>query len=286
MTCRYRALARRVLISFTLAAAGCQAPSRPAEGPQARGSETHPTGAGRVGRGPADALLAADVATHELADSVAAIDHAREVVARNISNADTVAFKRTRALCEEDNKLICQLDLTQGSLESTSRPLDVAIQGAGFFKLKVASSLGNGIAYTRNGNFFVNKDGELILGLGDGYKLIPPITVPSNATDVTISQDGNVSVLVTGQTAKQAIGAIKLTQFVNPEGLRLEGGALYTETEASGAPVDNVPGTGGTGQLLQGFLENSNVDLTRESLRLRFLDRWRAAVLRAAGESE
>ena len=92
-------------------------------------------------------------------------------------------------------------------MENTGRQLDVGIQGQGFFKVKILDSIGDGSGYTRNGNFFVNKDGELVLGMGDGYRLIPPITIPTGATDITISQDGTGRVIKAGQTTQDSRSA-------------------------------------------------------------------------------
>ena len=162
-----------------------------------------------------------------------------------------------------------QLDLEQGSLESTDRPLDVGIEGDGFFKVKILDSIGDGIGYTRNGNFFVNNEGELVLGMGDGYKLIPPIKIPPDATDISISQNGNDRGAPRRPGhARRTSGSSELTQFVNPQGLKLLGGSLYSETDASGEPIDSDPGRGRHGQILQGFLEASNVDPVKELVTL------------------
>ena len=214
-----------------------------------------------------------------------------DVVANNLANAETTAFKRSRVNFEDLMYLQLkqpgttdssgeispagtfvglgtkisntQLDLEQGSMEATSRPLDVAINGNGFFAIKVLDSLG-GVGYTRNGNFFVNNKGELVLGMGDGYRLIPPITVPVNATDVNIGLDGTVSYTRNGSTTKQTAGQILLSQFPNPQGLKLLGGSIYVPTDASGPVVNSKPGADGTGQLLNNFLEASNVDPVKE----------------------
>ncbi len=235
-------------------------------------------------------------ALHSAATGLRALSTRIDVVANNLANAETTAFKRSRLNFEDLFYLTLkqpgtvnaagdvspagifvglgtkisnsQLDLDQGSLENTGRPLDVGIQGTGFFKVKILNSVSNGVGYTRNGNFFVNKNGELVLGMGDGYKLVPPVNVPANASDVTISQDGRIDVLLPGQTVKTNVGAIKLTSFINPQGLQLQGGSIYTETDSSGPPVDVTPGDGGTGQLLQGFLEGSNVDPVKELVTL------------------
>src|SRR5262249_40932946 len=145
-------------------------------------------------------------ALNSAATGLRALSTRIDVVANNLANAETQAFKRSRVNFEDLMYLVLkepgtnnnanepspagtfvglgvkisntQLDLEQGPLENTGRPLDVAIQGNGFFRIKVLDTLGDGTAYTRSGNFFRNKEGELILGMGDGYKLIPPIKIP------------------------------------------------------------------------------------------------------------
>src|SRR5688500_2754693 len=146
-------------------------------------------------------------ALHSAASGLKALSTRIDVVANNLANAQTTAFKRSRVNFEDLMYLILkqpgttnaagevspsgifvglgvrvsntQLDLEQGSLESTNRQLDVGISGQGFFRVKIMDSLGDGTGYTRNGNFFVNNEGELVLGMGDGYKLIPPINIPT-----------------------------------------------------------------------------------------------------------
>lgn len=219
-----------------------------------------------------------------------------DVVANNLANAETTAFKRSRVNFEDLMYLMerppgitnaaneispagifiglgvkvsnTQLDMQQGSLEPTNAQLDVGISGDGFFKVKIMDTVGDGIGYTRSGTFFVNADGDLVVGLGDGYKLIPPINIPKNATDISISQDGIVEVGVAGSTTRSKVGDIRLTQFINPQGLKVMGGSIYTETEASGAPLESRPGEDGAGILLQGFLEASNVDPVKELVSL------------------
>jgi flagellar basal-body rod protein FlgG len=219
-----------------------------------------------------------------------------DVIANNLANAETTAFKGSRVNFEDlfyqtvkepgttsGNGDISpagtyvglgtrisntQLDLTQGSLESTGRDLDVGIQGTGFFRVKVLSTLGDGTAYTRNGNFFVNNQGQLVVGMGDGYTLIPPISVPTGVTNITISQDGIITGLKPNTTTPSQIGQITVNQFVNPQGLTLLGGSLYQETQSSGAPITSNPGDQGSGVLLQNFLESSNVDPVNELVTL------------------
>src|SRR3954468_1376114 len=169
-------------------------------------------------------------ALHSAASGLRALSTQIDVVANNLANAETTAFKRSRVNFEDLMYLTLkqpgttngqgdispagifvglgtrvsntQLDLEQGSLESTNRPLDVAIQGPGFFRVKILSTVGNGTAYTRNGNFFVNDQGELVVGMGDGYKLDPPIKIPKGVTDdrITISADGSIDAVLPGAT--------------------------------------------------------------------------------------
>jgi flagellar basal-body rod protein FlgG len=235
-------------------------------------------------------------ALNSAATGLRALSTRIDVVANNLANAETTAFKRSRVNFENLMYLKLkqpgttsalgeispagifvglgvrvsntQLDLEQGSLESTGRPLDVGIQGNGFFRVKILDSVGDGTAYTRNGNFFVNNEGELVLGMGDGYKLVPPVSIPPGTIEITISEDGSIDVLRAGQTTKQNVGQLQLSQFVNPQGLNLLGGSLYTETESSGGPIITTPGEAGAGTILQGFLESSNVDPVKELVTL------------------
>ena len=139
------------------------------------------------------------------------------------------------------------LDMTQGSLESTGVNTDVAIQGNGFFKIKILPNVGDGTGYTRNGSFFTNKNGDLVVGIGDGYELVPPITIPPGATDISVAQDGTVQYTPKGGNTTATAGQIQLSQFVNQQGLKLQGGSIYTETPASGPPIIADPGTNGAG---------------------------------------
>jgi len=161
-----------------------------------------------------------------------------------------------------------EIDMSQGSMQNTNNPLDIGIQGPGFFRVKVLSTLGDGTAYSRNGAFYVNADNELVLGVGDGYQLVPPVTIPTGVTNITISQDGNITGLKAGAEAPTTIGQIKISQFVNPQGLSQLGGSLFQETAASGPPIESIPGDQGSGQLLQNFLEASNVDPVNELVNL------------------
>jgi flagellar basal-body rod protein FlgG len=165
--------------------------------------------------------------------------------------------------------------------------LDVAISGEGFFKVKVADSISDGYAYTRNGNFFINRDGELVIGVGDdAYHLIPSITIPKGTTDITISQDGDIDVIRAGSNSRSRVGRLQLVRFVNPEFLNVLGGSMLTQSEAAGPATDGRPGNNGLGQVLQGFLEGSNVDPTKERLRIRYLQNWRNTITRAVDDAK
>ncbi len=233
-------------------------------------------------------------ALNSAATGLRALSTKIDVTANNLANAETTAFKRSRVNFEDLMYLQLkqpgttnsngdpspagiyvglgtrisntQLDTELGSMESTNRQLDVGIQGSGFFAVKILSTVGDGTAYTRNGNFFRNKNGDLILGIGDGYQLIPQINVPTNVPEdaIAIGPDGKVEFIVPGATTKTLAGQLTLSQFPNPQGLKLLGGSVYLKTDASGDPITGNPGESGTGQILGGFLEGSNVDPVKE----------------------
>ncbi len=149
---------------------------------------------------------------------------------------------------------------TQGNLMQTDNPLDMAIQGDGFFQVTMPDGTA---AYTRDGSFKRDANGAIVTA--DGYFLQPQITVPQNAQQLSIGEDGTVSALVPGSAVPQQLGQIQLARFVNPAGLSPVGGKnLYTETAASGAPVVSQAGLNGTGTLQAGYLENSNVQVVQE----------------------
>jgi flagellar basal-body rod protein FlgG len=235
-------------------------------------------------------------ALNSAATGLRALSTQIDVIANNLSNAETTAFKGSRVNFEDlmyqtlkqpgatnaagdvspsgifvglgTQISNTQLDLTQGAPDQTNREEDVAIQGSGFFRVKVLSTLGDGTAYTRNGNFFVNNNGELVVGSGDGYRLDPSITLPKGTTDITITQDGEIDATIAGKTAKTKVGNLELTTFINPQGLNQLGGGLYQETDSSGPPITGTPGQNGTGQILQNYLEESNVDPVKELVTL------------------
>lgn len=147
----------------------------------------------------------------------------------------------------------------QGNLTSTDNTFDMAIQGKGFFQIKIPSG---DIAYSRDGTFQLNATGEIVTH--DGYTLLPGITIPTNAVDVTINSSGEVLVKLEGQVTLSNVGQIQLAVFANEPGLQAKGDNLYEETSASGSPTTGNPGATGFGSILQGFLETSNVNAVEE----------------------
>ncbi len=154
-------------------------------------------------------------------------------------------------------------DFTNGPMSSTGNAMDLAISGAGFFQV----DLPNGdSAYTRDGSFQTNQNGEMVTA--DGYALVPNITFPAGATQVTISSSGVVSCMVPGQNQPQTLGQIKLTLFPNPGGLTRVGQNLYTPGGASGDPTSVNAGESGSGQIQSGFVEGSNVNIVAEMVNM------------------
>jgi len=153
---------------------------------------------------------------------------------------------------------------TQGNFTQTGNPLDMAIQGLGFFQVTMPDGT---IAYTRSGSFHLDAQGNIVTA--DGNPLQPNITIPANATSVTIGTDGTVSVTESGQTAAQQVGSIQLAMFPNPGGLNSVGNSLYLATTASGDPIVGAPGAAeGLGTIQQNMLEQSNVDIVSEFVQL------------------
>ncbi|MCB9964356.1 MAG: flagellar basal-body rod protein FlgG [Rhodospirillales bacterium] len=147
----------------------------------------------------------------------------------------------------------------QGALEITDNPFDLAVTGDGFFQI----TLPNGdTAYTRDGTFAINQDGDLVTQ--QGYLVQPGITIPADATDVTINESGEVFAKITGQVALSNVGQLQLATFVNETGLDAIGNNLFIESEASGAPTTGNPGEDNYGEIRQGALENANVNVVEE----------------------
>jgi flagellar basal-body rod protein FlgG len=213
-------------------------------------------------------------------------------IAHNLSNANTVGFKSRQiqfqdllyqtlvqpgALAGSQNVVPTGLQvglgtrpasneivLTQGNFANTSNPLDLAIQGNGFFQILQANGQ---LAYTRAGSFHLDREGNIVTL--DGLALQPQITIPPGAQTITIAQDGTVSYSLPGQTAAQNGGQIQLATFQNAAGLNSIGRNLFTPTDASGDPtVGNPGGQEGLGTLLQGYTEQSNVSVVDEFVNL------------------
>ena len=213
-------------------------------------------------------------------------------IANNLANANTVGFKSRRVQFEDllyqnviqpgaaagsQTTVPCGLQLglgtkpvsneivyTQGAFQQTGNTFDLSIQGNGFFQIRLPS--GN-LAYTRNGAFQVDRNGNVVDAQGN--PLEPQITIPNTAQSVTIAQDGTVSYTLQGQTAAQIAGQIQLANFANPAGLNSLGSNLYQPTDASGDPVVDVPGgQSGMGTLQQGYLEQSNVSVVQEFINM------------------
>ncbi len=153
--------------------------------------------------------------------------------------------------------------LTQGNLKQTSNPLNLAIEGGGYFQVLQPDGQ---IAYTRDGAFQLNNNGQLVTA--DGYQVLPNITIPPNATSITIAQDGTISVTVPGSSNATQVGQIQLANFVNPQGLQPIGNNLYLQTNSSGAAITGNPQTNGLGGVNQGYLEDSNTNVVNSMVDL------------------
>jgi len=234
-------------------------------------------------------------ALNSAATGLRSLSYKIDVIANNLANAETNAFKRSRVNFEDllyinqrtpgartaDNQISpagiqaglgvrvsnTQLDFSPGAYEQTGNALDVAIEGDGFFRVQVMEAAGSE-AFTRNGNFFRNVDGDMVVGSQDGYRVLPPVQLPPNAMDITIAADGNVSFRTPGTNTFAAAGQLQLSRFVNPQGLEQIGGNLYRPTDASGTAIDSNPGESGAGIIRQNYLETSNVDPTKELVSL------------------
>ncbi|MEO1022060.1 MAG: flagellar basal-body rod protein FlgG [Bacteroidota bacterium] len=151
----------------------------------------------------------------------------------------------------------------QGSVSETGNPLDMALSGAGFFQVELPD--GN-IAYTRDGNFSLDSTGLLVNN--SGLPLADQIEIPADAIAIEITQDGTVSAIIAGDNSTVELGQIELAKFANPGGLEAMGDNLFAETESSGLPFFGAPGEEGFGVIRQGYLEQSNVDIVTEMVRL------------------
>jgi flagellar basal-body rod protein FlgG len=211
-----------------------------------------------------------------------------EVISNNIANLSTTGFKRSRAEFQDmlyenlravgsassDTGTLLPSGLQvglgvrpvatyrineQGSLSETDNTYDLAINGRGYFQVQMPDST---IAYTRDGSFQLNENGNLVTA--DGLQVLPAITVPSTATSITINSSGQVLATIPGQTNQQTLGQLQLATFINQSGLNSIGNNLLQETQSSGSPTVGTPNVAGVGSLMQGELESSNVDVVNE----------------------
>lgn len=222
---------------------------------------------------------------------LSAQDTQLQVISNNLANVSTVGFKRDRAQFEDllyqarrqpgaetadqaemPNGLMLgngvrligtQKQFDTGGIQVTDQTYDMAIYGQGFFQIQLPDG---DIGYTRNGQFSVNSDGDLVTQ--DGYLTEPQITLPNNTTSFTVRGDGTVVATVAGNTAEQNLGQLELANFVNPQGLEPVGQNLFRETPASGDPLLGNPGEDNLGQIQQGALESSNVNAAEELVNL------------------
>ncbi|MEY2334365.1 flagellar basal-body rod protein FlgG [Acidithiobacillus ferrianus] len=210
-----------------------------------------------------------------------------DVIANNLANVNTTGFKQSRAVFQDllyqnlrqpgaQSSQTTQYPsglqlgtgvrvvsterlMTQGNLTQTGNALDVGINGQGFFQIMQPNGT---IAYSRDGTFQMNNQGQLVTS--NGYLVQPPVTIPPNAQSVTIGSDGTVSVVLPGQAQPQQVGTIQLANFINPTGLQSIGDNLYLQTGSSGAPQTGQPTLNGLGSVQQGYLESSNVNVVSE----------------------
>ncbi|HEY8857796.1 MAG TPA: flagellar basal-body rod protein FlgG [Rugosibacter sp.] len=210
-----------------------------------------------------------------------------DVISNNLANVSTNGFKRARAVFEDllyqtmrqpgaqssqqtqipsglmlgtgVRPISTERIFAQGSLQKTDAPLDIAINGNGFFQIQMPDGT---LAYTRDGSLQLDSTGQIVTS--SGYPLSPAITIPSTATSISISRDGIVSFTEQGVTTPTQIGTIQLAGFVNNGGLQSMGENLFVETASSGTPTPNTPGTNGVGLLNQGYVETSNVNVAEE----------------------
>ncbi|HMN81906.1 MAG TPA: flagellar basal-body rod protein FlgG [Burkholderiaceae bacterium] len=210
-----------------------------------------------------------------------------DTISHNLANVGTYGYKRANAVFEDllyqnlrqaggqstqQTQLPTGLQLgtgvrtvatnrnqAQGNLQQTNNSFDVAVNGNGFFQVQMTDGT---LAYTRDGSFRVDAQGQLVTS--NGFPMSPPITIPPSAKSVTIGQDGVVSVLNAGSATPTQVGQIQLATFINPAGLDPRGQNLFIETAASGTPTTVTPGLNGAGTVSQGYVETSNVNVVEE----------------------
>lgn len=213
------------------------------------------------------------------------------VISNNLANVSTTGFKRDRAEFQDllyqirrqpggqttqDSELPSGLQLgtgvrivgtqknfSSGSLQTTDQPLDLAVNGRGFFQVLMPDGT---VSYSRDGTFHLNADGQVVTS--NGFALEPAIVVPAETQTFTVGEDGTVSVTTANNPGVQVIGNLQTADFINPAGLQAIGNNLFLETASSGAPQVGTPGLNGLGSVLQNTLENSNVSVVEEMVNM------------------
>ncbi len=205
--------------------------------------------------------------------------------ANNLANLQTPGFKKSRTEISDVASGGAQVSAvtrisTPGSPIPTTSPIGLAVDGEGYFQISLE---GGGTGFTRAGNFKIDNTGQITTNAGN--PLSPPVSIPGNATGVSIDSSGQVSAIVDG--ASVAVGQIELAQFNNPGGLTAQGGNLFSASAASGASVSGTPGSGSLGTVISGALESSNVDIAEEivsQIVSKAAFKANASVIRAADE--
>ncbi|MBL4697306.1 MAG: flagellar basal-body rod protein FlgG [Phycisphaerales bacterium] len=237
------------------------------------------------------------IAMQSAASGLRALDTRLDVIANNLANVNTEGFKSSRVNFEDllyiersqpgvensngDRKPTglyvglgvrasgTQQDFSQGAPTPGTSPLDMMIEGRGFFKVAVETDFGEGgFAYTRAGNFTLNSNGSLVLANSDGRLLDPEITLPDNAKNFDVDRSGKVTYTLPGVADPVEAGIINISVFINPAGLTQAGSNLWVQSAASGPPIEGQPGTQNFGTILGRSLEGSNVDPARELIEL------------------
>lgn len=214
-----------------------------------------------------------------------------DVVSNNLANVSTNGFKKSRAVFEDllyqnvrqpgaqssqqtnlpsgmqigtgVRPVAVERIFTQGNPQATGNDKDLMINGNGFFNVLLPDGT---TAYTRDGSFQRDNNGQMVTS--SGFVLQPAITIPLEAKSITVGRDGTVSVTLPNQTAPSQIGSLQVSTFINPTGLESKGENLYVETGASGNPQTNTPGSNGSGTIMQGYVESSNVNVVEEMVNM------------------
>ncbi len=214
-----------------------------------------------------------------------------DVIANNLANVNTTGYKRSKIEFQDilyqklrsagvesaagstipvnlevgygTKPAATQRTYSMGSLQMTGNPLDMAIEGAGFFQVQMPDGT---IAYTRDGSFKMSADGQIVTT--DGFFVQPGITIPADATEISVAPDGTVAVLIPGEAEPQEIGQFEVAKFINAAGLQAIGHNLFTQSAASGDPILGTPTLDGYGRINQGYLEMSNVEIVDEMVNM------------------